>query len=258
MRYLQGLIAGALLSTHPVLSAETTPARVVDPEADRIMERACEQLKSAPAFSVSVDVSYDDVLKSGLTVQYQRASVLLFDRPNHMKIEGDSDDGRRTIVHDGKTITIYNREENMYVQVPVPDSIDATLDKLGERDITLPLDDLISSEPCTWLYEDVWDGYYGGRHFYDDGFIHHLLFRAKDADFQVWIQGGEVPVIRKVVIEYTTTEGAPRYEARLSDWNFRPTIAEGEFTFNPPKGASRIEFRKKSSDGEGVEEGDTP
>jgi hypothetical protein len=57
-----------------------------------------------------------------------------------------------------------------------------------------------------------------------------------------------VPVIRKVVIEYTKKEGAPRYEARLSDWNFRPTITEGKFTFNPPKDASRIEFREKSSE----------
>ena len=81
--------------------------------------------------------------------------------------------------------------------------------------------------------------------------MHHLLFRAAAADFQVWIQGGEVPVIRKVIIEYREKEGVPRYEARLSDWNFRPAIEAGEFSFTPPEGASRIEFRAANNDAEG-------
>ena len=254
MRYLRGIVTGVLLLINPVLSAETTPPRVVDPEADRIMERACEQLKSAPAFSVSADISYDDVLKSGQTVQYQRASDLVLDRPNHLRVEGDSDKGRRTILYDGKTVTVFDRDKNMYVQSPAPDTIDAMLDKLDERGVSMPLEDLMSSEPCAWLHEGVWDGYYGGRHYLDGSFVHHLLFRVKAADFQIWVQGGDVPIIRKVMIEYRDKEGNPRYEARLSDWDFRPTIEAGEFTFTPPEGASRIEFRTENN----VGEGDTP
>ena len=44
MKKLQGIVVGALLLTPLVLSAEEAPPRVVDPKADRIMERACEQL----------------------------------------------------------------------------------------------------------------------------------------------------------------------------------------------------------------------
>ncbi|MEA2093771.1 MAG: DUF2092 domain-containing protein, partial [Pseudomonadota bacterium] len=229
MRDLRGIVAGALLLIPPALSAESAPPRVVDPEADRIMERACEQLKSAPAFSVEADISYDDVLTSGLTVQYQRMNQLVLDRPHHLRVDGESDKGQRTLLYDGKTLTVFDPDVNMYVQVPAPDSIDATLDKLEEYGVSLPLDDLMSSEPCAWLHEGVWDGFYAGRHYLDGVYVHHLLFRVPEADFQIWVQGGEVPVIRKVIIEYREKEGAPRYEARLSDWNFRPTIKEGEF-----------------------------
>ena len=254
MRILPGIVAAALLLTPPLLSAEETPPRVVDPKADRIMERACEQLKSAPGFSVTADISYDDVLESGLTVQYQRSSELVLDRPNHLRIDSESDKGQRTILYDGKTLTVFDPDMNMYVQVPAPDTIDATLDKLDERGVAVPLEDLMSSEPCDWLDEDIWDGFYGGRHYLDGSFVHHLLFRAVAADFQVWVQGGEVPVIRKVIIEYREKAGAPRYEARLSDWNFRPTIEAGDFTFTPPEGASRIEFRAANN----IKEGDRP
>ena len=251
MRDLRGIVAGALLCIPPVLCAESTVPRVVDSKADRIMERACEQLKSAPAFSVTADISYDDVLESGLKVQYQRYSELVLDRPNHLRVDGESDKGTRTILYDGKTFTVFDPDENMYVQAPAPDNIDATLDKLEQRGVSLPLDDLMSSEPCAWLDDDILDGFYGGRHYLDGIFVHHLLFRAAAADFQVWIQGGEVPVIRKVIIEYREKEGVPRYEARLSDWNFRPAIEAGEFSFTPPEGASRIEFRAANNDAEG-------
>ena len=248
------MITGVLFLMPLLLSAGETPPRVVDPEAERIMQRACEQLKSAPAFTVSVDVSYDDVLESGLTMQYQRASDLVLDRPNHLRVEGDSDKGRRTILYDGETVTVFDRDENVYVQTPAPDSIDATLDKLDkleERGVSQPLEDLMRSEPCAWLHEDVRDSYYGGRHYLEGGFVHHLLFRAKAADFQIWVQGDEVPVIRKVLIEYREKEGKPRYEARLFDWDFRPIIEAEDFTFTPPQGASRIEFRTENNAGVG-------
>jgi len=251
MRDLRGIVTAVLLFISPVLCAESTSPRVVDAKADRIMERACEQLKSAPAFSVTADISYDDVLESGLKVQYQRYSEVVLDRPNHLRVDGESDKGTRTILYDGKTFTVFDPDENMYVQAPAPDTIDATLDKLDEHDVSLPLEDLMSSEPCDWLHEDVWDGFYVGRHFLDGSFVHHLLFRVKAADFQIWVQGGEVPVIRKVIIEYREKEGKPRYEARLSDWNFRPTIEAGEFAFTPPEGATRIEFRAANNAGEG-------
>ena len=256
MRGLREIITGVLFLMPLLLGADEAPPRVVDPEADRIMKRTCEQLRSAPAFSVSVDISDDDVLESGLTMQYQRASDLVLDRPNHLRIEGDSDKGRRTILYDGKTVTVFNRDENVYAQAAAPDTVDATLDKLKELGVSLPLEDLMSGDPCAWLYEDVWDSYYAGRHYLEGRFVHHLLFRVKAADFQIWVQGDEVPVLRKVLIEYREKEGKPRYEARLFDWDFRPTIDAEDFTFTPPQGASRIEFRTENNIGEG--EGDMP
>jgi len=251
MRDLRGIVTGALLLIPPLLCAETISPRVVDAEADRVMERACAQLESAPAFSVTADISYDDVLDSGLKVQYQRYNELVLDRPDHLLIDGESDKGSRNIVYDGKTLTVFNQDKNMYVQVPAPDTIDATLDKLEEYGVSIPLDDLMSSQPCIWLHDGVQEGFYGGRHYLDGSFVHHLLFRVAAADFQVWVQGGEVPVIRKVLIEYREKEGNPRYEARLSDWNFRPTIDAGAFSFTPPEGADRIDFRAANKTGQG-------
>jgi hypothetical protein len=115
MKDLRGAVVVALFLMPPLLYAEETPARVVDPEVDRVMERACEQLESAPAFSVTADISYDDVLESGLKVQYQRSSDVVLDRPNHLRINSESDKGSRSIVYDGKTVTVFDADKKNWM-----------------------------------------------------------------------------------------------------------------------------------------------
>lgn len=241
--------ATVLVVAAPWVSAaeETAPRRVVDPSADRVMERVCEKLKSAPSFSVTADVSYDEVLKNGLTVQYNRANRVLLERPNRLRVDSASDRGERSVIYDGKTVTLYDHARAVYAGFSAPDSIDAMLDAAVERGVVLPLDDLLHSEPCAGVDENVRDGYYAGRHFLDGQFMHHLLFTTAEADFQLWVENSDPPLLRKVVLQYRNRPGAPRYEAVLTEWNFAPEIEAGRFAFIPPEGVQRIEFRPAGS-----------
>ena len=53
-------MTGVLFLIPPLLSADETPPRVVAPKAGLIIECACEQLKSAPAFSWGNDDYWND------------------------------------------------------------------------------------------------------------------------------------------------------------------------------------------------------
>ena len=150
-------------------------------------------------------------------------------------------------------MTLYDHDRAVYAQFPAPDSIDATLDAAAKRGVVLPLDDLLHSEPCAGVDENVRDGYYTGRHFFDGQFMHHLLFTTADADFQLWVENSDSPLLRKVVIEYRNRPRAPRYEAVLTEWNFAPQIEAGSFAFTPPDGARRIEFRPSGGARGGVQ-----
>src|SRR3546814_15294593 len=48
----------------------------------------------------------------------------------------------------------------------------------------------------------------------------HVAVQAENVDFQVWVGAGAKPLLRRVVITYTTAEGAPQYRADFSHWNF--------------------------------------
>jgi hypothetical protein len=239
------MLTGTVLMTAPLLTAaqEATPDRVVDASADRVVQRVCDQLKSSPRFSVRADISYDEVLTNGLTVQYSRANQVLLERPSRLRVDSESDRGGRSMVYDGKTVTLYDQDRAVYAAFPAPDTIDATLDVAVERGVGLPLDDLMHSDPCAGLDHNVRNGYYAGRHYFDGEFMHHLIFTTDTADFQLWVENSEPPLLRKVVIDYRDRPQAPRYQALLSDWDFAPQVEAGSFSFTPPEGVRRIEFR---------------
>ena len=65
-------------------------------------------------------------------------------------------------------------------------------------------------------------------------------------DWQVWIQTGPHPLVRKFVITYKNDEGWPQYTARLSEWNLSPRLSMHHFEYEPPAGADKVDFLPKT------------
>lgn len=219
---------------------DDTAAGDVEPAAEQVLRRACAYLKSIDRFSVRTETSHDEVLEIGYKLQYSRASQILVARPNRFRVESESDKGYRTTWYDGASLTILDEDVNVYARFDVPDTIDATLDVIADRGITLPLDDLLSSNPCAGLGEHVREGYYVGLNYMDGDYRHQLLLVTDTVDVQLWIEDDDTPLIRKVVITYREEPGEPQFLALLRDWDVAPTLTPSDFVFAPPSGAHEI------------------
>ena len=64
-------------------------------------------------------------------------------------------------------------------------------------------------------------------------------FRQEGIDWQIWIQLGEFPLPRKLVIRTLTDDAKPQHSEVLT-WNLAPSFSEDAFTFVPPAGVNRI------------------
>jgi hypothetical protein len=62
-----------------------------------------------------------------------------------------------------------------------------------------------------------------------------------DVDWQLWVQQGETPLPRKLVITTKQEEGQPQYVSNMN-WNLSPKINNKLFSFVPPKDAHKIDF----------------
>lgn len=241
------LAAEGTATEPPGPAAATAPGPVIDRAAERLMVEFCALVEAAPRFAFALDSSYDEVLKTGPRVQYHKSSEVVVERPARLRVDSESDKGPRSYWYDGKSVTVYDPERAYYAVFPAPDTLDAMLDAAAARGIVIPLDDLAHSKPCAGLAEHLTRGYYAGLHYFNGEPHHHLLFITEAADVQLWLDASDIPLLRKVVIDYRDRPGVPRYEGVLTDWDFDPPVDATTFTFTPPKEAKQIEFRAASA-----------
>ena len=235
-------LAAALLLAGSQTAGAAPGAVAVDPQADRVLREMGEYLSSAREFSFHAEAAYDGV-EGGQKILFGGAGDIAVRRPDRLNAEFDGDERQTRVVFDGKTITVYNLARKVYAAVEAHSEIDAALDRLFEvYGSSVPLADLVYSNPYETLIKNVQSGFLVGQHRVDGTRCHHLAFSQEGIDWQIWIEIGPRPVPRKLVITYKDEPDSPQYIAELSGWNFQPRLSEHYFTFRPPEGSDEIEF----------------
>ena len=215
--------------------------RELDPQADSILKQMCGTLDGAKALRLRVSATMDRPVETGQLAQFHRTSEITMVRPDRLYATTDSDDGQWSAWYRGKTLTVLDRDANTYATEAVPARTDKMLDYMAENyDLIMPMADLLIGETYDSLIADVDSGSYVGLRAVGDTSCHHLLFRQENIDWQIWIDAGERPVPRKMVITYTQEPGQPQYVATMNDWNLAPAPSEATFTFTPPAGAKSV------------------
>jgi hypothetical protein len=160
-------------------------------------------------------------------------------RPDRFRAESVGDTENRLLVYDGRTITLMDRNKNFYATITAPPDIDAALEHaIQAYNLRAPLADLFYTKSYEYLTEDVISGFYMGLSKVQGDPCHHLAFREKDIDWQIWIENSPTPVPRKFLITDKKTQGL-QFTAVFSKWNTSPQFAEGLFTFVAPEKAER-------------------
>jgi hypothetical protein len=70
----------------------------------------------------------------------------------------------------------------------------------------------------------------------------HLALRNEKLDVQIWIEKGNQPVPRRIVITHKELQGRPRVWVNFTEWDFSPELSEHIFTHSPPQDAERVDF----------------
>jgi hypothetical protein len=226
------------------LGAYTAPAQTnIAPQAQRILSAACQYLAETPAFGLNAEIWREHVTEAGQKLQFSRTISMEVKRPNRLHVEIVSPHTQRGFWYDGKSLTILDRQPNLFSMAPMPHTLDAALDQArGEFGIDLPLIDLAVSDPYKNATAKVAKGTYYGLSPVLGYSCHHLAFTQDNIDWQVWIQDGPQPLIRKFVITHKTETGSPEFTALITRWDLTERISDSNFVFEPPRGANKIEM----------------
>lgn len=215
----------------------------ISARADRFLREMGEYLRSLREFTFHADVAYDSVLADGQKIQYGGVADVAVRRPDRLHVEYRGDERQSQIVFDGSVFSMLDLEKGLYAQTTIPGELDAAVDHIFDKyGFSVPIADFVYADPYQVLTENVATGVWVGRHAVDGTPCNHLAFTQESIDWQIWIEDGPRPWPRKLVITYKHEPSSPQYTARLTGWGFEPRVSESWFRFEPPIGASEMEF----------------
>jgi hypothetical protein len=234
------LILSALLASMAMVPA--TPAKQTSP-TEPIIRQMCDYLKSLDKFSYRAEVTYDAIEAGGKKIQHAFHMETLVRRPDRLRVDAAGDVVNKQFFFDGRAITLYDKPAKAYATMDVPADIEGALDK-AQKDFNLrvALADLASPK----LYEQLSRYLPSSRNLGIEKVkgvsCHHLVFDRQDVQLQLWIDAGDKPVPRKVLIIEKNPPTPTRWTAFLGDWNSSPKFDDSAFAFVVPSGVHRITF----------------
>jgi len=213
----------------------------IDSGAMAALEKMGAYLRTLNTFQVKAVQTTDDVLDNGQTIQFERVVDVLAVRPNRLRVEIKGDDIHRLLLYDGKSFTMFGQLVNYYATVPAPLTIPELIDNLSEKyDIEMPLVDLFRwGAPGSTEHPEITNAIDIGPSSVEGTTCEQYAFRQDGLDWQVWIQLGDYPLPRKLILTTLSDDARPRHSQVLT-WNLAPSFDDAAFTFEPPKDAQRI------------------
>jgi hypothetical protein len=217
--------------------------------ARALLKAMSDYLAAQQVISLSYDSIFEVVTDEKQKLQLATSGTVDLVRPNKIRTTRLSGFSNTEMVFDGTTLSFLGKGQNAYIQAEVPGTIDNLIDQLRDKfHRQLPGADLLIQNVYDVLMEDVTNVKDMGSGIIGGVECDHLAFRSADTDWQIWIAQGDKPYPCRYVITSTGVDQAPQFTMEIREWNAGG--AEGDFSFTPPAGATRIE----ADDLEGLKE----
>ena len=238
--YRRAALAASLVVAAVSAEAQPKPTVALEPAAMSALTDMGAYLRTLKSFQVVAETTDEDVLEDGQKVQYAGTATILARLPNGLRAEVADDRKERLYFYDGKSFTLFGKRMNLYATVAAPPTLGQLADKLDEDyGLGVPLSDLFRWGSASWGPEGITAATDLGPATVLGTTCQQYAYRQADIDWQIWIQKGDYPLPRKLVITTRTDEARPQHTA-VYTWNLAPSFNDAAFTFDPPAGAGKV------------------
>jgi hypothetical protein len=234
-----------LLATLVVASTATAKpsqptAKAIEPEAIDALRKMSAFLGQQKSFTIRTETETDYVLDNGQKIRLSAHGNIRVQRPSRLRAEVQSDRKNREFYYDGKTFTIYSPKVGYYARLPAPPTIGELADELQVKyGLELPLVDLFRWSGPEANFDDITAASFIGTTELDGVKTDQYAFRQQGLDWQIWIEHGNQPVPRKLVLTTTDDPARPEHAIAMT-WQLGATQPESQFTFSPAKNSMQI------------------
>jgi peroxiredoxin len=180
-------------------------------------------------------------------------------RPNRVAFLQRSGSAAETVVCDGTTVTTYVPQLGVYTVQNAPADMDALLDSRprGGATQTLFVDMLFRGRPYQAITEGSFECRYLGEVDLNGVLCHALRFQRPEAIWNMWVDAGARPTVRKVSLDMTRSDAtrpgnAPpdtkmTMDLTFDNWSFGPAVSDSYFVFRPPAEARKVDSLEQAA-----------
>ena len=210
-------------------------------DAKSFLKAMADYVSSQKTIQLTFDSDIEIITPQLEKIQFASSGEALLSRPDKLRAHRQGGHADVTLYFDGRTANIFGKNINSYAQFQVQGTVDHLIEvvRMGHG-VTLPGADLLLSNSYSVLAAGIQESKYIGRGVIDGVMCEHLAFRNFDTDWQLWVQAGDKPVPRKLVITSKTLNSAPQYTLRIRGWKTGFEPPADAFVFVPPAGAKEI------------------
>ncbi len=244
------------------LAQSVAPGRVpaagakkkINSKADELLKQMADYVGKLPAFSCHVESDFELKIKDHDNKSHTKMTVRL-QRPNRIAMIVDDGAMGMTVISDGKQLTQYLPMNKRYIVSEAPPGLEGVTDVDADLPITmLGTTEVVIPTSGADFYRNLMDAVMKsdvvGQEKVGDVLCNHCRFIQDDFDWDIWIEAGKQPLVRKVSLDLAKQmeDAGPQmkdakisFVLTLSDWNVSPKFTVADFTFNPPTGAKKVD-----------------
>lgn len=219
-------------------------ARAGEEEAKSLLKAMSDYLASQQAISFAYDTNLEVVTEDHQKLLLASSGKIELGRPDKLRATRMGGFANVEMVFDGKTVTLFGKDANLYAQVEVPGTVDHLVEEMRDRlGRPVPGADLLLPDVYGELMKDVVDvkdlgsGVIGGVE------CDHLAFRTKEVDWQVWIAQGDHPRPCRYVITANKVDQGPQYSIQISEWRTGVDVAAEDYSFANRTDAKKVHLK---------------
>jgi hypothetical protein len=214
--------------------AMSTPAHADEAQAAKDLFKAMsDYMTSQEKIQFTYDASLEIVTTDLQKVTFANSGAATLARPDKLRFTRTGGFADFEMVADGKSVTAFGKNRNVFAKEAVEGSVDEVLDTLTfDYDLQAPAADLLSSNPYDRMMDNVDDakdlgsGVIGGKE------CNHLAFRTKQTDWEIWIAQGDAPHPCRFTITSKMMAMAPSYTIQITSWKTGEDVPADDFTLS--------------------------
>jgi len=235
------LAAGCLVFTAALLLINVSAAQANEADAKAILKAMSDYVSSQKTIEFTFDSDIEVITPLLEKIQFTNSGGALLSRPDKLHAHRVGGYAEVELFFDGKTVNVFGKNINGYAQFEGPSTVDELIEALRMgHGVAMPGADLLLSNAYDALVAGVLEAKHIGRGVIDGRECEHLAFRNFDTDWQLWVEVGEQPIPRKLVITSKTLNNAPQYTLRVKEFKTDVEVTQDAFQFNPPDGAEKL------------------